>query len=168
MELRFEQQSIQFVTKLTIEALMDCINELIGDNQYFSHCIVDNIEMYEELDGYLADHLNEIDILEVKAQTVPELVEDILFSAVRYCERALVMLPALVYDFKSEVTVRTWDDFFHLLEGMEWLYQMFCLLDDVWEPLDEYVMLAAQLEVLTKKLHHDLCQSAILCDGRVN
>lgn len=155
MELLFQEESIQFDQDSTVEQVIEQINILLDDSCYFSHLIVDGVDVYEELEQYLNENLESIEKLELIARTANEFTNDILLSAEVYLQGALPELTKLADDFYNNPTSESWGNFSDMLEGMQWLNQIIVSIDQMNEKpqnWDEYLKLAATLEVELKNL----------------
>lgn len=155
MELVYESTKIQFDSIPTIDMIMESMIEMLGEDQFFSHLIVDQQEIYEDPESYLVDCLDEIESIEMKAKNVTEFMNDVLLSALDYSQRAVVALPQLAHDFRQLPSSQNFNDFFHMLEGMEWLHQAVSLVDsfpDEIENRNQYKVISVYLEILAQKI----------------
>ncbi|OLN24034.1 hypothetical protein BTO30_01040 [Domibacillus antri] len=155
MEFIFQEQVIQFDQDPTVEQIIEQINTWLNNSYYFSHLIVDGVNVYEEPEQYLTENLGSIDKLEIVARTAKEFTNEILLSAENYLQGAIPELTKLSDGFYNNPASDTWDDFGDMLEGMQWLNQIIVSIDQLpkqpqnW---DEYLKLAATLEVELKNL----------------
>ncbi|MFJ8257653.1 hypothetical protein ACIQ4Z_10325 [Peribacillus asahii] len=155
MELIMMDQSIQFEKQPSVEDVIEKINELLGDNYYFSHLIVDGIAVYDDLEQYLSEEILKIEKLEIVAQTVAAFTNDILLTAEEYLTRAEPGMVTLTDGFYQNPESKQWTSFADMLEGIQWLNQIISAIDSMkdrprnWEG---YVRLAATLEVQLQTL----------------
>lgn len=155
MEFLFQEESIQFDQDSTVEQVIEQIHTLLDDSYYFSHLIVDGVDVYEEPEQYLNENLESIEKLELIARTANEFTNDILLSAEVYLQRASLELMKLADGFYKNPSSESWDNFSDMLEGMQWLNQIIVSIDQMNEKpqnWDEYLKLAATLEVELKNL----------------
>ncbi|MBS4195501.1 hypothetical protein [Lederbergia citri] len=129
MKLIFQEQTIQLEDYSTVETVIDKINKLLSDEFYFSHLIVDGVEVYEDPRQYLQGQLHMIDQLEVVTKTIGEFVNDLLLTAEDYIYRAIPEVKILTEDFYQNPTSESWSKFSQLLEGMLWLNQAVQIID---------------------------------------
>ena len=109
MELIFEGNLLEYKQLPSSEELILTINELIRDEYYFNHLIINEIEVYEELESYLFE--DDIQVIEVKAKTIEQFVDEVLISSVEYCARARSILPELVRGFSKLPSDAHWEQF---------------------------------------------------------
>ncbi|WP_050179831.1 hypothetical protein [Domibacillus robiginosus] len=155
MKLLFQEQIIQFEQDSTVEKIMEQINTLLGDSYYFSHLVVDGIEVYEEPEHYLNENSESIEKLQLIARTAKEFTNDILVSAEMYLKGAASELAKLSDSFYNNPSANSWSNFSDMLEGMQWLNHIINCIDQMNEKpqnWDEYLKLAAALEVELKNL----------------
>lgn len=155
MELIFKNKKVQFDQLSSVEEIIEKINELLGDQYYYSHLIVDGEEIYEEPESYLLDYLASISTMEVATKTVREFVNDVLIMAEDYLTRAIPEMTVLTDNFYQNPNSDNWEEFSSMLEGMQWLNEMTDLIDKAKERpgnWDECIKYAAQLEMELKNL----------------
>ena len=128
MELIFKEQQIKFDKIPSSEDVIMKINDLLKDNYYFSHFIVDGIDIFEKHEDYLDINMDRIEKIEVIAKTEKEFVNDILLSAEEYLQRAKPELAALTDGFYATLTAETHTSFAQLMDGLQWLDEMLALL----------------------------------------
>jgi len=128
VELIFQEQQIKFDKIPTSEDIIMKINDLLQDNYYFSHFIVDGTEVFEEHEDYLNINMDRIEKLEVIAKTEKEFVNDILLSSEDYLQRAKPELAVLVDGFYATPTAETHTSFGQLTDGLQWLDEMLALI----------------------------------------
>lgn len=128
MELLFQQQQFDYENTPTSDELIEKINELLKEDYYFSHFIVDGTEVYEDHENYLIVNLNKINKLEVIAKTEKIFINDILLSSEEYLKRAKPELVSLSEGFYANPTTETHSNFEQLLDGLEWLDKMLAII----------------------------------------
>lgn len=133
MKIIFKEEVIQFDTLPTVEVMINKINQLLDDNYYFSHLIIDDKEVFDDPEQYLQDYLSEIKELEIVAKTAKEFTNDVLLSAEEYIERAKPQIDSLADDFYQNPTSESWHKFTYLLEGIQWINQMIQTIDTAKE-----------------------------------
>lgn len=149
MELIFGSQTVQFETMPSVKEIIEKINELMTDQYYFSHLVVDGVEVYEEPENYLFERLVTTSRIEVIAKTIREYVNELLLISKDYIKRAIPELTVLADGFYQNATAAEWKNFSEMLEGVQWLNQMTLLINNSKErPLnwDEIINLSAKLK----------------------
>lgn len=124
MELIFGRQKIDYEKTTPSVEIIEKINELLTEGNFFSHLISDGTEIYEDHEDYLNLNLDRITKLEIIAKTEKEFINDVMISAEDYLERAKPELAALPESFYNNPTNETWTNFEMLLEGAQWLSHM--------------------------------------------
>lgn len=155
MELLFKDKTIQFDILPSVEEVIEKINELLADQYYYSHLIIDGEEIYEELENYLLQSLESIMTLEVVVKTVREFVNDVLIMAADYLTTAVPEMTSLADGFYKNPTADNWGEFSAMLEGMQWLNHSIDLIDKAKERpanWDECINHAVQLQMELKNL----------------
>lgn len=128
MNIIFQQQNFEYISTPTSEEVMEKINELLQEGFYFSHLTIDGIEVYENHENYLIENLKYIKKIEVIAKTEKEFVNDVLLSVEAYIKRAMPELKLLPDGFYASPSKNTYETFNNLLEGMQWLDEMFSVV----------------------------------------
>lgn len=123
MELIFQERTMT-LDNPTAADIVEKINELLSEQYYFSHFIVDGTEIYEDHETYLEQHLTQLSRLEIVAKTVRQFVNDLLLSTESYIQRALPELTSLSEAFYDSPTTEAWGQLSDLLEGLQWMDAM--------------------------------------------
>lgn len=155
MELIFKNETLQFDELPSVEEIIEKINELLANQYYYSHLIVDGEEIYEDPESYLLESLESIATIEVAVKTVREFVNGVLIMASDYLEGTIPNMTALSEGFYQNPNSNNWGEFSNMLEGMQWLNQTIDLIDKVKERpenWDECIKLAVQLQIELKNL----------------
>jgi len=129
MKLIFQEQQFKFDKTPSSDEVVEKINELLKENYYFSHFIVDGIEIYEDHEDYLTVNLDRIEKLEVIAKTEKEFLNELLLSAEDYLKRAKPELASLPDGFYSNPSPEIRSSFSQLMEGLQWLDEMLSVID---------------------------------------
>lgn len=155
MKLIFKNEMIHFSEIPSVEEIIDKINELLNNEYYYSHLIVDGEEIYKEPDTFLVESLASISTVEVVVKTAREFVDELLLMAADYLTGAIPEIPALADGFYQNPKAENWEIFSAMLEGMQWLNQTIDLIDKSTERpgnWDECIKLAVQLQMELKNL----------------
>ena len=155
MELLFKNETVQFNEQSSVGEIIEKINELLTNRYYYSHIIVDGVEIYKEPETFLLDSLESISTIEVVVKTAREFVDESLLIAADYLKGALPEIQVLADGFYQNPKARDWEMFSAMLEGMQWLNQTIDLIDKSTEiPVnwDACIRLAVQLQMELKNL----------------
>lgn len=131
MKLLFKGETIQLDNELSVNLITEEINSLLANRFYFSHLVADGVEIYEEPEQYLEQHLHEITELEIMAKTEQEFVNDLLLTAEEYIKRAVPEIEVLADQFYNNPDQESWNKFGQLLEGLQWFTHMIQTIDSV-------------------------------------
>jgi len=155
VKLRFKNETVQFDEQTSVEEIINKIDELLANQYYYSHLIVDSEEVYESLEIYLLDSLGSISNIEVVAKTISEFVNEMLLMSINYLTKVIPEMTLLANQFYQNPNGDNWLDFSFLLEGMQWINQTIQLIDKTKvrpENWDECIKVAAQLQMELKNL----------------
>lgn len=122
VELENNMSSIDEITNLVHEALSD--KEI-----FFSHFVIDGVEVYDDYALYFEEHLNGIESVEVVLKSVREFVSDVCLSLATYLERALPEMERLSDSlYQGEKTIGS-EESLQLVEGLDWVFQAISTVD---------------------------------------
>ncbi|MGM7634566.1 hypothetical protein [Bacillus sp. Hm123] len=121
MKLLFNEQMIKCQQTISVDEVIEQINELLHDQYYFNHFIADGEEVLEEPEIFLMNNLERIDELTVVAIPAQQFINDLLLSAEEYTERAVSHITAVADEFYNHPSTTSWSELSNLLEGMQWL-----------------------------------------------
>lgn len=128
---------------------------LINKDKYFSHMIIDNIEIYSDYELYIDEKRSEIKEIIVVVKTTEELLMDIFTSIKNYANGAMAELNSLADVFYQTMTSETWLRFRELLEAIEWLNGALKSIDQEKTRLanpNKWLLINSSLEVLLPNL----------------
>lgn len=118
------------LSETNINDILTKIDEqLESHDKFFSHLVVDGIEIYEDIEIYLTDHLESIQYIEIITKTIQQFIQDILNSVEEYFDRALPGITKLANDFYQEPTANTWTNLAQLIESLGWIWNGFEQID---------------------------------------
>lgn len=149
MELIYKDKKIFLKQKRSVKKIIEQINILLGDSDIFSHLEIDGVEVYDDIECYIQNHLIDLSEILIILKTAKEIRNDILVSAEKYLENAMPTLSTLVNEFYNNPSSETWIKFSEMLEGMQWVNQVIVSLDQMqfypsnW---NEYLKLAFSLQ----------------------
>jgi len=155
VELIFKNETVQLEQLLSVEEIIQKIDELLANQYYYSHLIVNGEEIYEELESYLLKSLESIVSIEVVVKTVREFVNEVLIISADYLIGAIPEMTLLADGFYQKPTSENWKIFSEMLEGMLWLNKSIDLIDKAKvrpENWNECIQLAVQLQLELKNL----------------
>ena len=104
-------------------------HKLSQARMYFSHFSINGVKRYDELEIFLHHHIADTERIEIIGCTLKELADDALLSAVEYLTGAIPVLTELASQFYQEPSADSWQQLEDLLEGLEWLFSTFTLID---------------------------------------
>lgn len=152
MKIQFKDESKQLDASNSVDDVIVEINNLLQEEYFFSHLIVDGVEVNEDPEAYLVQHLDKLKEIEVVAIPAKEFVNDLLLSAEDYVHRALPYIIDLAGGFAQGGHEERWSDLEDLLEGVQWISSMTATIEEsivrptTWEQVTE------QIEVLESSL----------------
>ncbi len=116
--------------KSNIDGLFQEIDSILEKSDYyFSHLVIDDLEIYEDYNDYFLDNIRNIREVKVVSSTLKELAENIMVTTIDYLNRAIPEINILSNEFYKTPTKQSWDKFSDLLEGIEWIIDSFISID---------------------------------------
>lgn len=116
--------------KNVIESMFQEIDNILEkSNCFFSHLLIDDLEVYEDHYDYFKDNIRNIKEVKVVVSTLKELVQNIMLSAVDYLNRAIPEIDILSNEFYKTPSEQSWAKFSDLLEGIAWIMDSFNAID---------------------------------------
>ncbi|SCG81912.1 hypothetical protein DW1_0292 [Proteiniborus sp. DW1] len=116
--------------KSSIESMFQEIDNILDkSNRFFSHLLVDGLEVYGDYYDYFIDNIRNIKEVKVVASTLTELVQNIMISTVDYINRAIPEVDILSNEFYKTPSEQSWAKFSDLLEGIAWIMDSFNAID---------------------------------------
>ncbi|SFC24117.1 hypothetical protein SAMN05443252_102355 [Bacillus sp. OV322] len=124
MELQFQDKKVYYDKVPSVENVLEKIYLWLGKS-YYSHIVADGIEIYEELNQFLEKSISRVQKIEVIGRTEEEYIFDFLVSTNNYLKGAIPEISNLTNGFYSNPNMQTWEQFNNLLEGIQWIDQVF-------------------------------------------
>lgn len=116
--------------KSIIDGLFQEIDSILEKSDYyFSHLVIDDLEIYEDYNGYFVDNIRNIREVKVVSSKLKELAENIMITTIDYFNRAISEINILSNEFYKTPTEQSWDKFSDLLEGVAWIIDSFVSID---------------------------------------
>ncbi|WP_352418288.1 hypothetical protein [Proteiniborus sp.] len=116
--------------KRIIDDMFQEIENILGkSNYFFSHLVVDDLEVYEDYQEYFLDNIRNIREVKVISGTIKELAKNIMITTIDYLNRAIPELDTLSNEFYKTPTEQSWSKFSDLLEGITWIMDSFAAID---------------------------------------
>jgi hypothetical protein len=113
-----------------VDLLFKKLNSLLESNDLnIINMVVDGAEIYQDYYKYIIIHLNSIQIIQVEAQPVNHLIEDIFSSTRDYLIRSIPEIRKLADQLYIGPTQNSWTLFEQFIEGVQWIIQMLDLVD---------------------------------------
>lgn len=125
MQLSYKSERFNIENnEVSITTIIEKINDSIKDNDVvFSHLIVDDVEVYENHEDYLKEHIGGTINVEIVTRRTKEMIWETMTSINSYLERAVPALKTLVDESYEKFTEKTWKGINQLAEGMQWILQ---------------------------------------------
>ena len=111
------------------EGFMDAfewqINQALEENGlYLNHLVIDGTPVADDYESYITEHFDRIQYIEVRADTLADMLENALHSGRDYLERALPEIRKLGRAFHHQPDSTTWAKFEQMMEGLDWVLLM--------------------------------------------
>lgn len=154
-------------SKSGIEEMLKIIEEKAFSctDKYFSHLVIDGVEIYANFEEYLEDNISNIRDVNMAFLTITEYIVEILISTSEYLNRAIPAVEELAKDFYNKVNTEVWQQVNNLLEGIQWLSGTFNTIDslpnltgllDDYEKWNLYSQALRELQEVTASLEEPL------------
>ncbi|GGE36227.1 hypothetical protein GCM10011391_13790 [Pullulanibacillus camelliae] len=109
----------------SVDKIMTIIDEAKAlKDKVFSHLVIDDIEVYNEFEDYLKEHVTTVEKIEAVIYTIKEHVHQLLLSTENYLMSMIPELEKIVEQFYQGSTQETWNSFNLFLQGLQWINQM--------------------------------------------
>lgn len=151
MNIKIGTRELNFPNEeASVEKIIRAIHDIVGDSEWVvSYLSVDGIDVYEDQDAYLLEHIKSIENIDVGLENREDLIQDILFSTGDYVERAAEAIRPLATEFYQGPSQDTWNQFDRLLEGLMWLLDASTTLVLFW---NEFTPIQTGLNQITLEL----------------
>ncbi|GAA0285619.1 hypothetical protein GGQ92_001070 [Gracilibacillus halotolerans] len=117
------------VNPSSTEEIIKYIFQLKDEDKMISHVTIDGQAVYTNLDEYLEDKVNQIEMIQVITRSQKEFINETLVTAEEYLTNAIPELTNLVEAFYQNATQGDWDTFRDFTEGLKWLTDMIANID---------------------------------------
>lgn len=138
------------------EQIQGFLNKVLIDNElFFSHMVIDGIEIYHDYEFYIEDRLTEIKNILIEVKSSSEFANDIILSLHDYSKKAPSELEELSNSFYQSSTSDSWQNLNELLEAVQWIYNVIMSIDKEKERpsnWDNYISIAVSFERLFPNL----------------
>lgn len=85
-----------------ITKIFDYINQIINKKNIFLKSMeIDGVEIYDDFYEYLLDKMESINKVEVKTQTLNQLIDDVVYDSWEYIVKAIPLIKRLSASFKK-------------------------------------------------------------------
>jgi hypothetical protein len=117
--------SLTFANEISsIDSFLDQVEEILKENQvYIDHMEIDGVIIYQDFQEYLFEHIRGIKQINIKVQTMKQLLDESMITMQFYLEGALPEVKSLADEFYQGATKDSWDKLNQLLEGLMWICQ---------------------------------------------
>ncbi len=122
-----------------IPKIFDYINQIINEKNIFLKSMeIDGIEIYDNFYEYFLDKMESINIIEIKIQTLNQLIDDVIYDSWEYIVKAIPLIERLSVSFKKNPTEKSWQELGNLFSGIEWILETYRNIDQ-YKNLSELV-----------------------------
>lgn len=131
MNIKIMGRETDFANKESeISKIFDFINKTIEEeNIFLKSMVIDGIEIYDNYYEYFLENIKIIEGIEVKVQTLKELIEGIIYSSLEYMEQAVPLIKNLSNSFTKYPTEEAWNELDNLFSGIEWILDSYSSID---------------------------------------
>lgn len=150
MKLVFQGETIVVDESLSVQQIIETIDNILTDQYFFSHLLIEEQEVYDDLEEYLYEVVGTDITIEIVAKTVQQFINEVLVMTTDYLERAIPEMPMLASHFYKSPNASDWQTFSDMIEGMQWLYQSIETIDQLKQKptnWNDCIYQAAQLQV---------------------
>ncbi|UOQ48302.1 hypothetical protein MUN88_20050 [Gracilibacillus caseinilyticus] len=127
-ENSFNSQAIK-----NTEEVIENINKYVGEEHILSHLIIDNQEVYNNMESYIDKYFHRIDTIQIITKTTVQFINDTFITAEEYISNALPQLEKLIDQFYNNPTAADWHHFKQFTDGLQWLSDMLVNIDTLKE-----------------------------------
>lgn len=114
----------------TFDQMLEEINELLSSNDVFIRYMnIDETEVSDNFYEYILGNMEEIQEITIEVTTAKHIVYEALLSTKQYLLRAIPELKPLASEFYANKNAETWEKFEQLLEGLSWINQVLCTVE---------------------------------------
>lgn len=125
MKIIFHEQEIIFEDAVP-HIVFEVIQQMLTDRYYFDYFIIDGLRMDGDPQNIIEDYVSDAEVIEVIAIEATQFIVGLQQSMAGYVTTALPTLRITVERFQQqEATAQQWQDLHDLLEGMQWLQQVY-------------------------------------------
>lgn len=126
LQIHILEQTLVFSNDINaVETMLSQIEEILDANKLLINFIdVDGVDVYQDFSEYIIEHLATIKQINIKVQTMKQVLDESLTSLQQYMDRALPEVEQLADEFYQGVTNDTWSKFNQLMEGLLWVSQI--------------------------------------------
>lgn len=131
MIIHILDKTLEYENKKNIlDTMFKEINDIVsGTNLFFSHLIIDDLEVYDDFYDYFLDNIKNIEEVIVVTKTIKKMSEEVLLSTVDYLERAIPEIEILSNEFYKTPSRESWKKLMDLIEGIKWIMDTFVAID---------------------------------------
>lgn len=136
------------------EEIIKNINQLNGEN-ILSHVIIDGREVYTEIEAYIEQNMQQINVIQIISKSKKEYINDTLILAEEYLQKGTPLIEELSEKYYQNASPEDKKQFQDLIEGLTWLTNILVHIDSLKERpsnWEAYVAIYHQLEEGIKSL----------------
>lgn len=108
----------------SIKPCLSKIEEILKHKELYLELMeIDGIEVFEGFQEYMLEHIQGINVVNVKVQTLKQLLDESVITMKQYLDGALPEIVKLADEFYQGTTKDSWDKLTQLFEGLSWVTQ---------------------------------------------
>lgn len=125
MKITILDQSFDYANELSvISVCLEQINEIMQENEVYIDVIeIDGVKVYQDYAEYIGDHIADIKLINVKVQTIKQLMDESLITMQQYLTGAIPEVKQLAEEFYQGGAKEGWNKLSLLFEGLLWISQ---------------------------------------------
>lgn len=130
-----------------IQTFLD--ESLLEKELYFSHMVIDGVEIYNDYEFYIEDHLRKIENIIIEVKTEWQFTDDIIISIHEYLRRAMPEIKLLSNSFYQSSSTEAWKKLSDLFEAIQWIHGAIMSINNKKSQIEngeQYIFNAASLE----------------------
>ena len=125
MKIIFHEQEVTLEDTVP-HLVFEVIQQMLTDRYYFDYFIIDGLRMDGDPLHIIEDYVSDAEVIEVIAIEATQFIVGLQQSMAGYVTITLPTLRITVERFQQqEATAQQWQDLHDLLEGMQWLQQVY-------------------------------------------
>jgi hypothetical protein len=154
----------------SIESCLEMVEQTLKANEvYIDYMDIDGVEVYQDFAEYLLEHIQNVKQIDIKVQTLKQLMDESMITMQSYLEGALPEVKRLADEFYQGATKESWGKLNQLLEGLLWISQTIdtVVTKPVYSDKSVFVEISATLQQELSNLEGALTDSDMVLTGDI-